>query len=226
MDFKNMLERERLESKKVSKTQAVTVNLRPARCRQGRTTRTSTSARPTTSPGSTTAKWAYVRLEGRAFGDAAEPGVQARGWDSPNSAGIIIDAVRAAKIAKDRGIGGRSSRPLAYLMKSPPVLAGAGRRRSRSSSPVRSSSRGNPRECALSPRSRFHAAARSGRIFRVNPSCGRVRHLPENVAQAGMTGRRPVPARGGSLISALRHGDAEMVFFLRGGQNTHTCGTP
>ena len=121
MDFKNMLERERLESKKVSKTQAVTSNLTaswPTRS----TTATSTSAPPTTSQWLDDRKWAYVRLEGRAFGDVPlNLEYKLEVWDSPNSAGIIIDAIRAAKIAKDRGLGGPIISASSYLMKSPPV---------------------------------------------------------------------------------------------------------
>ena len=116
MDFKNMLERERLESKKISKTQAVTSN---------------TSAQlgekdVHIGPSDYVAwlddrKWAFVRLEGRNFGDApVSLEYKLEVWDSPNSAGIIIDAVRAAKIAKDRGIGGPILPASAYLMKSPP----------------------------------------------------------------------------------------------------------
>jgi myo-inositol-1-phosphate synthase len=117
MDFKNMLERDRLESKKVSKTQAVTSNLGhdlgarnvhigPSDYVQWLDDR----------------KWAYVRLEGRAFGDVPlNLEYKLEVWDSPNSAGIIIDAVRAAKIALDRGIGGAIIPASTYLMKSPPV---------------------------------------------------------------------------------------------------------
>jgi myo-inositol-1-phosphate synthase len=117
MDFKNMLERDRLESKKVSKTQAVTSNLDhdlgarnvhigPSDYVQWLDDR----------------KWAYVRLEGRAFGDVPlNLEYKLEVWDSPNSAGIIIDAIRAAKIAKDRGIGGALLSASSYLMKSPPV---------------------------------------------------------------------------------------------------------
>jgi len=117
MDFKNMLERERLESKKVSKTQAVTSNLShelgarnvhigPSDYVQWLDDR----------------KWAYVRLEGRAFGDVPlNLEYKLEVWDSPNSAGIIIDAIRAAKIASDRGIGGPLVSASSYLMKSPPV---------------------------------------------------------------------------------------------------------
>jgi len=117
MDFKNMLERDRLESKKISKTQAVTSNLDhelgarnvhigPSDYVQWLDDR----------------KWAYVRLEGRAFGDVPlNLEYKLEVWDSPNSAGVIIDAVRAAKIAQDRGIGGPVIAASAYLMKSPPV---------------------------------------------------------------------------------------------------------
>jgi myo-inositol-1-phosphate synthase len=117
MDFKNMLERERLESKKISKTQAVTSNLShelgsknvhigPSDYVQWLDDR----------------KWAYVRLEGRAFGDVPlNMEYKLEVWDSPNSAGIIIDAVRAAKIALDRGLGGPVNPAATYLMKSPPV---------------------------------------------------------------------------------------------------------
>ncbi len=117
MDFKNMLERERLESKKISKTQAVTSNL----------THDLGSRNVHIGPSDYVAwlddrKWAYVRLEGRAFGDVPlNLEYKLEVWDSPNSAGIIIDAVRAAKIAKDRGIGGPLLSAASYFMKSPPV---------------------------------------------------------------------------------------------------------
>lgn len=116
MDFKNMLQRDRLESKKISKTQAVTSNIShdlgaknvhigPSDYVQWLDDR----------------KWAYVRLEGRAFGDVPlNLEYKLEVWDSPNSAGIIIDAIRAAKIAKDRGIGGALLSASSYLMKSPP----------------------------------------------------------------------------------------------------------
>jgi myo-inositol-1-phosphate synthase len=117
MDFKNMLERDRLESKKISKTQAVTSNLSH-----------DLGARNVhIGPSDYVAwlddrKWAYVRLEGRAFGDVPlNLEYKLEVWDSPNSAGIIIDAVRAAKIALDRGIGGPILSASTYLMKSPPV---------------------------------------------------------------------------------------------------------
>ncbi|MGZ5367327.1 MAG: inositol-3-phosphate synthase [Aeromicrobium sp.] len=116
MDFKNMLERDRLESKKLSKTQSVTSNIShdlgaknvhigPSDYIQWLDDR----------------KWAYVRLEGRAFGNVPlNLEYKLEVWDSPNSAGIIIDAIRAAKIAKDRGIGGALLSASSYLMKSPP----------------------------------------------------------------------------------------------------------
>ncbi|GAB3063722.1 inositol-3-phosphate synthase [Intrasporangium mesophilum] len=120
MDFKNMLERERLESKKVSKTQAVTSNL------TGPLAGKKDDRNVHIGPSDYVAwlddrKWAYVRLEGRAFGDVPlNLEYKLEVWDSPNSAGIIIDAIRAAKIAKDRGIGGALLSASSYLMKSPP----------------------------------------------------------------------------------------------------------
>ncbi|MRH86463.1 inositol-3-phosphate synthase [Nocardia sp. SYP-A9097] len=116
MDFKNMLERERLESKKISKTQAVTSNLKKD-LGEG-----NVHIGPSDHVGwLDDRKWAYVRLEGRAFGDVPlNLEYKLEVWDSPNSAGIIIDAVRAAKIALDRGIGGPVIPASAYLMKSPP----------------------------------------------------------------------------------------------------------
>ncbi|WP_409484159.1 inositol-3-phosphate synthase [Arsenicicoccus dermatophilus] len=120
MDFKNMLERERLESKKVSKTQAVTSNLTGSLA--GKTDDRNVHIGPSDYVAwLDDRKWAYVRLEGRAFGDVPlNLEYKLEVWDSPNSAGIIIDAIRAAKIAKDRGIGGPLLSPAAYLMKSPP----------------------------------------------------------------------------------------------------------
>ncbi|HMT32825.1 MAG: inositol-3-phosphate synthase [Actinomycetales bacterium] len=121
MDFKNMLERERLESKKISKTQSVTSNL------TGPLGGKIADRNVHIGPSDYVAwlddrKWAYVRLEGRAFGDVPlNLEYKLEVWDSPNSAGIIIDAIRAAKIAKDRGIGGPLISASSYLMKSPPV---------------------------------------------------------------------------------------------------------
>jgi myo-inositol-1-phosphate synthase len=116
MDFLNMLERSRLESKKISKTQAVTSNL------QREFNTKDVHIGPSDHVGwLDDRKLAYVRLEGRAFGDVPlNLEYKLEVWDSPNSAGVIIDAVRAAKIAKDRGIGGPVEAASAYLMKSPP----------------------------------------------------------------------------------------------------------
>jgi myo-inositol-1-phosphate synthase len=117
MDFKNMLERERLESKKISKTQSVTSQLDNGIAADD----------VHIGPSDHVAwlddrKWAYIRLEGRNFGDVPlNVELKLEVWDSPNSAGVIIDAVRCAKIAKDRGIGGPLLGPSAYFMKSPPV---------------------------------------------------------------------------------------------------------
>jgi myo-inositol-1-phosphate synthase len=116
MDFFNMLERERLESKKISKTQAVTsvmgLELPAEDVHVGPSDYV---------PWLTDRKWAHIRLEGEAFGDVpltAELKLEV--WDSPNSAGIVTDAVRACKLALNHGIGGPLVGPSAYLMKSPP----------------------------------------------------------------------------------------------------------
>lgn len=115
MDFKNMLERERLESKKISKTNAVQSNLRE------RLDEHNVHIGPSDYVSwLDDRKWAFVRLEGRNFGDApVSLEYKLEVWDSPNSAGIIIDAVRAAKIALDRGIGGELLSASSYFMKSP-----------------------------------------------------------------------------------------------------------
>jgi len=116
-DFLNMLERERLESKKISKTNAVTsqldydigasnVHIGPSDYVEWLSDR----------------KWAYIRLEGRTFGDVPlNLELKLEVWDSPNSAGVVIDALRCAKLAKDNGIGGALLGPSAYFMKSPAV---------------------------------------------------------------------------------------------------------
>jgi myo-inositol-1-phosphate synthase len=117
MDFKNMLERERLESKKISKTQSVTSQLDNGIADDD----------VHIGPSDHVAwledrKWAYIRLEGRNFGDVPlNIELKLEVWDSPNSAGVIIDAVRCAKLALDRGVGGPLLGPSAYFMKSPPV---------------------------------------------------------------------------------------------------------
>ncbi|MFH1613048.1 MAG: inositol-3-phosphate synthase [bacterium] len=117
MDFKNMLERDRLESKKISKTNAVTsmlssdigsdnVHIGPSDYVAWLTDR----------------KWAYIRLEGKSFGDVPlNIELKLEVWDSPNSAGVVIDAIRCCKLALDRGIGGSLEGPSAYFMKSPAV---------------------------------------------------------------------------------------------------------
>ena len=117
MDFYNMLERERLESKKISKTNAVTsqidhemdpdnVHIGPSDYVAWLTDR----------------KWAYIRVEGRTFGDVPlNLEMKLEVWDSPNSAGVTIDAVRCAKLALDRGLSGSMIEPSSYFMKSPPV---------------------------------------------------------------------------------------------------------
>jgi myo-inositol-1-phosphate synthase len=116
-DFYNMLERDRLESKKISKTNAVTsqldydigaenVHIGPSDYVEWLSDR----------------KWAYIRLEGRTFGDVPlNVELKLEVWDSPNSAGVVIDAVRLVKLAMDHGLSGSLEGPSAYLMKSPPV---------------------------------------------------------------------------------------------------------
>src|SRR5207302_2233402 len=115
MDFYNMLERERLESKKISKTNAVTsimghvlpegdVHVGPSDY----------------VPWLTDRKWAHIRLEGQAFGDVPlNAELKLEVWDSPNSAGIVIDAVRCCKLALNNGVAGQLDGPRSYLMKSP-----------------------------------------------------------------------------------------------------------
>jgi myo-inositol-1-phosphate synthase len=122
MDFMNMLERERLESKKVSKTQAVTSNLSSGPL-AGKVQDRNVHIGPSDYVAwLDDRKWAYVRLEGRAFGDVPlNMEYKLEVWDSPNSAGVVIDALRCCKIAKDRGVGGPILPASAYFMKSPPV---------------------------------------------------------------------------------------------------------
>ncbi|WP_156254148.1 inositol-3-phosphate synthase [Pseudactinotalea terrae] len=121
MDFKNMLERDRLESKKLSKTQAVTSNLHDGPLAGKKEDRNVHIGPSDYVAWLDDRKWAYVRLEGRAFGEVPlNLEYKLEVWDSPNSAGIIIDALRAAKIAKDRGIGGPILSASSYFMKSPP----------------------------------------------------------------------------------------------------------
>jgi myo-inositol-1-phosphate synthase len=117
MDFMNMLERKRLKSKKISKTQSVTSQID-----QGIGDRDVHIGPSDHVPWLEDRKWAFIRLEGRNFGDVPlTVELKLEVHDSPNSAGVIIDAVRCAKIAMDRGIGGPLHGPSAYFMKSPPV---------------------------------------------------------------------------------------------------------
>ncbi|MGH9118817.1 MAG: inositol-3-phosphate synthase [Acidimicrobiales bacterium] len=116
MDFMNMLERERLMSKKISKTQSVT-----SQVDHGIEARNVHIGPSDHVPWLDDRKWAYIRLEGRNFGDVPlNVELKLEVWDSPNSAGVIIDAVRCAKVALDRGIGGPLVGPSSYFMKSPP----------------------------------------------------------------------------------------------------------
>jgi len=115
-DFLNMLERSRLESKKISKTNAVTsmldYDMGAGNVHVGPSDHV---------PWLTDRKWAYIRMEGSSFGDVPlNVELKLEVWDSPNSAGIVIDAVRLAKLALDNGVSGALEGPSAYLMKSPP----------------------------------------------------------------------------------------------------------
>jgi myo-inositol-1-phosphate synthase len=116
-DFMNMLERERLESKKISKTQAVTSQMNgnrldPENIHVGPSDYV---------PWLADRKWCYIRMEGTTFGNVPlNCELKLEVWDSPNSAGVVIDAVRCAKLALDRGIGGALISPSSYFMKSPP----------------------------------------------------------------------------------------------------------
>src|ERR1019366_3388474 len=113
MDFKNMLERERLESKKISKTQSVTSQIDNGIAADDVQIGPSDHV-----PWLEDRKWAYIRLEGRNFGDVPlNLELKLEVWDSPNSAGVIIDALRCAKLASDRGIGGPLLGSSAYFMK-------------------------------------------------------------------------------------------------------------
>jgi myo-inositol-1-phosphate synthase len=115
-DFRNMLERERLESKKISKTNAVTSMLDYDLGAENVHVGPSDYV-----PWLTDRKWAYIRMEGSSFGDVPlNIELKLEVWDSPNSAGIVIDAVRLAKLALNKGVAGALEAPSAYLMKSPP----------------------------------------------------------------------------------------------------------
>ena len=116
-DFLNMLERERLESKKISKTNAVTSIMGDEIDKKDIHIGPSDYV-----PWLTDRKWAHIRLEGTGFGNVPiNIELKLEVWDSPNSAGIVIDAVRCAKLALDRGIGGTLEGPASYFMKSPPI---------------------------------------------------------------------------------------------------------
>jgi myo-inositol-1-phosphate synthase len=117
MDFYNMLERERLESKKISKTNAVTSQL-PYKIGDE-----NVHVGPSDYvPWLTDRKWCHIRMEGRAFGNVPlNLELKLEVWDSPNSAGVVIDAVRCAKLALDRGLSGAITAPASYFMKSPPI---------------------------------------------------------------------------------------------------------
>jgi myo-inositol-1-phosphate synthase len=116
-DFLNMLERERLESKKISKTNAVTSQLPYELARENVHVGPSDYV-----PWLTDRKFCHIQMEGTTFGDVPlKVEVKLEVWDSPNSAGVVIDAVRCAKIALDRGLKGALAEPSAYFMKSPPV---------------------------------------------------------------------------------------------------------
>jgi len=117
MDFYNMLDRERLESKKISKTQAVTSQISFDLGEENIHVGPSDYV-----PWLTDRKWANIRLEGRGFGDTPlNIELKLEVWDSPNSAGVMIDAIRCAKLGLDRGLSGPLEEPSAYFMKSPPV---------------------------------------------------------------------------------------------------------
>jgi myo-inositol-1-phosphate synthase len=117
MDFMNMLERKRLKSKKISKTQSVTSQITAGIDAEDIHIGPSDHV-----PWLKDRKWAYIRIEGREFGDIPiSMELKLEVWDSPNSAGVVIDAVRCAKLAMDRGVGGPLIGPSAYFMKSPPV---------------------------------------------------------------------------------------------------------
>ncbi len=117
MDFMNMLERSRVSSKKVSKTQSVTSQMGNGIGRENIHIGPSDHV-----PWLNDRKWAYIRMEGRNFGDVPlNMELKLEVWDSPNSAGVVIDAIRCAKAALDRGIGGPLLGPSSYFMKSPPA---------------------------------------------------------------------------------------------------------
>ena len=152
MDFFNMLERERLESKKISKTNAVTSIM------DHKLPADDVYIGPSDYvPWLTDRKWAHIRVEGQAFGDVPlNVEMKLEVWDSPNSAGIVIDAVRCCKLALNNGVGGQLDGPCSYLMKSPQNQRPDARRARtlRSSSPSTAASRARPRAPRAAPRRR------------------------------------------------------------------------
>lgn len=117
MDFYNMLERDRLISKKISKTNAVTSQLPYDMGADNVHVGPSDYV-----PWLTVRKWCHIKMEGRAFGNVPlSIDLKLEAWDSPNSAGVVIDAVRCAKLALDRGISGPLIEPSSYFMKTPPT---------------------------------------------------------------------------------------------------------
>jgi myo-inositol-1-phosphate synthase len=116
-DFYNMLERERLESKKISKTNSVTSQLDYDMGADNIHVGPSDHV-----PWLDDRKWCYIRMEGRTFGDVPlNIELKMEVWDSPNSAGVVIDAIRCCKLALERGLSGTLADPSAYFMKSPPI---------------------------------------------------------------------------------------------------------
>jgi myo-inositol-1-phosphate synthase len=132
-DFANMLERERLESKKLSKTRAVTSELGAPLAAENVHVGPSDHV-----PWLTDRKWAHIRVEGTSFGNVPlSCELKLEVWDSPNSAGVVIDAIRCAKLALDRGIGGALVDPSSYFMKSPPRQFGDHEARERTEAFIR-----------------------------------------------------------------------------------------
>ena len=218
MDFLNMLERSRLESKKISKTQAVTSNL------QREFNTKDVHIGPSDHVGwLDDRKWAYVRLEGRAFGDVPlNLEYKLEVWDSPNSAGVIIDAVRAAKIAKDRGIGGPVVAASAYLMKSPPKQLPDDIARTQLEDFIEGCFTTVDGVRCRVPTTESPPTTSWPRSRRVRASSTRTPSRPASTRSAAAVERiesRP--------ISALKFGDGppRVVFLHGGGQNAHTWDT-
>ena len=153
-DFLNMLERERLESKKLSKTRAVTSQLDYPLSDDNAHVGPSDYV-----PWLQDRKWCYIRLEGTTFGDVPiNCEVKLEVWDSPNSAGVVIDAVRCAKLALDRGIGGALIGPSSYFMKSPPRQFSDHEARQLTEVFIRKDRAWPERIVARPPRAKVHAA--------------------------------------------------------------------